>query len=548
MATELAIAANEQVGDQLDPKTISPISKELVIGLVAYAGAGSSTAAARIRAVLEAADYEVHIIKMSELIAGHYSGSDIPILNDGPKPGLQKLNRARSLQDYGDTLRTEVGDFALASLAIGKIREKRGTREAGADRIAFIIETLKHREEVEMFRRVYHESFRLVAVHCDRETRETRLAGKPKDPAKYAGASIEDVRIFMDRDEKDGSNNHGQQVRDAFYLADYFLDNTEDAASGANLTDDVDRFTKLVLGNELVRPTLGERAMYHAHASAMQSSCLSRQVGAALVSSSGDVVATGTNDVPRYGGGVYSEGDKEDNRCHAWEWTDGKIKFIGCHNDRRKSQLRKDISRWIADEFAEKIAEVVHPEPNLKGLTLAKARADAEAHVRQVLEEGEAKFEGIPGVKDLIEYSRAIHAEMDAVLSAARAGFSTVGTSLFCTTYPCHSCARHLVTAGVAQVFFIEPYVKSLATELHYDAIANRPLPTSRPPKPQQQMTVIPFTGVGPRMYEDFFTKKVGLKGAGGAYTAPKANTPSHAVRLLKLSSVEDSAVALVRK
>ena len=51
----------------------------------------------------------------------------------------------------------------------------------------------------------------------------------------------------------------------------------------------------------------------------MQSACLSRQVGAALVDSNGNVVATGTNEVPQAGGGLYGERfdatEADDHRC-----------------------------------------------------------------------------------------------------------------------------------------------------------------------------------------------------------------------------------------
>ena len=64
---------------------------------------------------------------------------------------------------------------------------------------------------------------------------------------------------------------------------------------------------------------------------------------------------------------------------------------------------------------------------------------------------------------------------MDALLSAGREGVSTVGTRLFVTTFPCHYCARHIVGAGVYEVQYIEPYPKSLALELHNDAIETNP-------------------------------------------------------------------------
>ena len=71
-----------------------------------------------------------------------------------------------------------------------------------------------------------------------------------------------------------------------------------------------------------------------------------------------------------------------------------------------------------------------------------------------------------------IEYFRAVHAEMAAIVDAARRGVSVKDGILFCTTFPCHDCAKHIVAAGIQRVVYIEPYPKSLAPELYLDSIA----------------------------------------------------------------------------
>jgi deoxycytidylate deaminase len=95
-------------------------------------------------------------------------------------------------------------------------------------------------------------------------------------------------------------------------------------------------------------------------------------------------------------------------------------------------------------------------------IILKKGKTTAD--VREVLKETD--------VDDLTEYSRSIHAEMEAILSVAREGkHSLVGATLFSTVYPCHNCARHIVAAGIMTVIFIHPYRKSNAVLLHHDAI-----------------------------------------------------------------------------
>jgi deoxycytidylate deaminase len=120
-------------------------------------------------------------------------------------------------------------------------------------------------------------------------------------------------------------------------------------------------------------------------------------------------------------------------------------------------------------------------------------------------------------VGQLIEFSRAIHAEMDALLSAARKGVSTVGSRLFVTTFPCHFCARGIVSAGVDEVQYIEPYPKSLALELHSDAITvdrrdRDGHEWAAPSKGGRKAKFSAFTGVAPRLYARAFLKDRSLK------------------------------------
>ena len=102
-------------------------------------------------------------------------------------------------------------------------------------------------------------------------------------------------------------------------------------------------------------------------------------------------------------------------------------------------------------------------------------------------------------LRGLIEFSRSIHAEMHALLTAGRiAGQDIAGGKLFVTTYPCHSCARHIVAAGINEVYYIEPYRKSLAIKLHGDSISERETETDK-------VRLLPFDGVSPARYLDLF-------------------------------------------
>lgn len=50
------------------------------------------------------------------------------------------------------------------------------------------------------------------------------------------------------------------------------------------------------------------------------------------------------------------------------------------------------------------------------------------------------------------KYFRIQHAERDAILKAARNGYSTEGATLYCPWYSCSECAKAIIGAGIRRV------------------------------------------------------------------------------------------------
>ena len=508
-------------------------ANELVFAVVGHIGAGTSLVAANLQNLLknkriEGKQFEVHIVKARTLLTkwAATSGEAIPEPPAGVRPDIKYTSL---LQDVGDNLRRSTNDnAAVARLAIQKIREIRAER-IGHDAIeaektgkavipdgnprAYIIDSIRNPTEVELLRHVYQEAFVLIGVVCESDRRLNRLSKKFRDGGVEAASEI------MQRDSR-APEKFGQRVLDAFHMSDFFVDNTEDEKLSDDDTksnphwdvpDRLSRLLKIVLHEEVTRPTVDETAMYHAHIAAMRSACLSRQVGAALVDRHGEIVATGTNEVPRAGGGVYGEKfgkEEEDHRC-AYQ-THGGRPF--CSNTVEQNRIVDDL---IAD-----IDE------------LKSVAAERKEKIRQLFLKGR--------IGDLLEFSRAVHAEMDAIISATRQGVNTIGTRMYVTTFPCHYCARHIVAAGIDEVQFIEPYVKSQALQLHSDSIQTRwvgwipPSLASAADKSTGKMPKVlfrPFSGIAPRMYRRAFFKDRELKdGATGTlkFSEPDWGVPWH--------------------
>ena len=377
---------------------------------------------------------------------------------------------------------------------------------------AYILDSIRHPAEVQLLRTVYQNAFVLLGVVCAEEnTRIARLGLKYRD----AGAGA--AKDLMKRDAK-ADEKWGQRVSDAFHLADVFLDNSADekiTRSGEKIpnpdwdvADQLTRLIDIVSAEKVTRPTIHETAMYSASGGALRSACLSRQVGAALTDSAGTVVSIGTNEVPRYGGGSYvdSEESGSDSRCAYTK------KYCSSQREQHK----------IVDEAIAALGALV---------TIPEGQRDK---VKAALLGSR--------IGSLLEFSRAVHAEMDAILAAARTGSPIQGGRLYVTTYPCHYCARHIVSAGISEVQFIEPYPKSLATELHADSIASTKAEArgALPSSPQTRVLFRPFTGVAPRLYARAFIKDREYKNAtGGMEIQPPEWGDSWSIRKLGYAHME---------
>jgi dCMP deaminase len=64
---------------------------------------------------------------------------------------------------------------------------------------------------------------------------------------------------------------------------------------------------------------------------------------------------------------------------------------------------------------------------------------------------------------------RTIHAEQNAIASAARLGTSTKDSILYVTHHPCWICMKFIAAAGVSEVIYKEPYKKEKTETLLSD-------------------------------------------------------------------------------
>lgn len=68
------------------------------------------------------------------------------------------------------------------------------------------------------------------------------------------------------------------------------------------------------------------------------------------------------------------------------------------------------------------------------------------------------------------ELCRGLHAEMNAILQAAKYGIRISGSTLYSTTYPCVLCAKMLINADIKRIVAQEDYPDDLSKEMLAEA------------------------------------------------------------------------------
>lgn len=468
-----------------------PERHDVFLGLVAPIGSSRERIIDALTSSLDVYGYAVERIRLTDLL-------------DSVRPaGSSKLPTRGQARYYtermnaGDRLRRLAGnDSALAALAVARVAKKRLERRARTDPpTLYIFDSLKHPKEAALLRSVYSAAFWLVSIVEDSQSRLENVSQElARQEGRFGGAPGAQATELIDRDEADPDATHGQQVRDIFAIADFFLP----FQTGGQWKKSVDRLLQGMFGAPFLTPSVDEEAMRHAQAAALRSAAIGRQVGAAVIPPLGAPHLLGTNEVPKPGGGQFREGDEPDHR----DFQSG--------SDPTPAYTERVI-RELMDRLAK--AGYFTPDRNTAGgAAVLKEATTPDATGRSVLDGARAK--------SLIEFTRCLHAEQAAIVDAARSGVAISQGRLYTTTFPCHECTKFIIGAGIVEVQYIEPYPKSLAGDLFGDLIdAVSPLPRGKDGTDSSVSKVPfrPFVGFGPSRYDEVFAAKSRREGSGVA-------------------------------
>jgi deoxycytidylate deaminase len=467
---------------------------------------------------------------------------------DKAKGDGDRVKQVESLQDIGDLLRARFGPGILAVYAASSLLRKNtdlvetDSRTLKEGRIIVFHRWIR-REEIQQLRSVFGERFLVLAIHEPLKSREKRWKDSVgNSPGTQNSAEVQQML-----------SRHDKDIREAFTEADFFVEHRDEQEF---VKDQVQRFVHLLYSDWKIGPTPQEVGMFAAWGASLRSSDLSRQVGAAVMDRNGSLISVGCNEVPSPTGGLYwdqksrnlyegttgiSHRDVDDARASREDTgpflrAEAILGVLGEHYLQDLERLVNLDARLDLLDLVLKVDSDIIKRVQNRGSTLQdfqnlinKATETLTRDIEQVKQwlkspdrnnrmrgcqellrklsplarEKLLSYAEDTRLKSVLEFGRGVHAEMAALTDAARRGVSVEGATLLVTLFPCHNCARHLVASGIRTVYFIEPYPKSLAPDLHGTEIF---LEGEDDDEKGNKVVFRPFLGVAPRFFATAFS------------------------------------------
>lgn len=340
-------------------------------------------------------------------------------------------------------------------------------------RCNFILDAIRNPAEANYFRERYGQFF-LLSIHASEHTRKERFVKANSNLDPQEAAAIFGVVDEQDRGEKtyQPKSLHVQGVSECSHIADIAISNDHEGDDGnEELKRKFVRFLALIVEPGCTQPTPEETMMSLAYSLSLRSTCICRQVGAVITDKEGYILGQG--------------------------WNDTGHGQIGCG-----LLTIRDYQNIKEGSILEPYAEVI-PQFNLQSYELHHSICFkdkmSELELRKKYTPGMQQTPSTLAIKRL-EFCRALHAEENALLQAARVGGMGVkGGTIYTTTFPCELCAKKIRQAGISRIVFTEPYPGSISENIF--------LKDGASPPAVQQFEGVKFNAYA-RLFKPRFNKK----------------------------------------
>lgn len=312
----------------------------------------------------------------------------------------------------------------------------------------FVIDALRNPYEIEYFRNRYF-SFYLLSILAEESNRDIRLS------KIYNADSIKKIK----KEEKADKVVSDQNIQFCIGKGDIFIDNNKDEVDKEYLTYQLMKYIALIRNPGLFTPTNDERNMQVALTAKLNSGCISRQVGAAVIGEDGYVRGFGWNEVPEnHIPCVY----RTPNALKA------KLKIFSEYE--RSKEYREGVTTYITEPLLQDapfcfkdIQQKIEGDEKIEDIKKNISQYIKE-HKKQDAALANTIAPFIDSELSKIKFKnptreRALHAEENAFLQIAKSGGQSVRNgTLYTTASPCALCAKKAMQLKIKRIVYIDPY------------------------------------------------------------------------------------------
>jgi deoxycytidylate deaminase len=390
---------------------------ELFIALVAAVGTDVGLVGDQVATQLDEYGYNAQVLRLSDYLA-EQADEDFrsKYFDEQLWDAMTAGDRLRQKWDRSDALALHAVSDIVATreeLAAALEQASAATADEGCEngfsemaepapnlqRHAFILRSLKTPDELETLRAIYGPRLIVIAAYSSKDARLKHLADLIADSrtSTQRDTWVHQPEELIARDEKE-EEARGQDVSGTFHRADFFIRGW----SREVIEADVRRTLEVLFGSPFRTPTRDEHGQFIAAGAALRSAEFGRQVGAALTTEDGSLIAVGTNEVPKAGGGSHWEDERTGNR-------DFEIGDVDT-NRRHFDQLAERLTERLAGRLDQLVEQIGQESGDIRA-ALSQLRDGTLEELPSDLRAG--------GLKDLTEFGRAVHAEMSALLDVA---------------------------------------------------------------------------------------------------------------------------------
>ncbi|MCX6151502.1 MAG: deaminase [Ignavibacteriales bacterium] len=318
------------------------------------------------------------------------------------------------------------------------------------DTHSFVIDTLKNPYEIEYFKHQYSK-FYLIGVLRDVDKREKNMLERLDYESSKKIENREKAEMYSKNNDEFPLRITSQDIDECIKKADMFIYNQESESKNfEQLRFGIIKLVTLSKRPGCVTPTQDERCMQLAMTVRLVSGCISRQVGAIVIDKERKVIGVGWNDSPK-----------------------GQIPCAL----RTCEELVNNSTPLIFSgyERSEKFTN------HIKGL---KQREEPFCFRTE---------KAVIDKKKEAEYTRALHAEENALFQASANGYiSLIGSTLYTTSRTCNLCAKKAYQLGVKRIVYIDEY---------YDIAIEQTLKAGN-----KQIIIERFSGIIGQAYHKLYT------------------------------------------